>query len=91
MSVNSDGRSGATSISSKEARSGTPSDDHTSCACGPGSATITGEYKGRTAQASFVVIQPTSNKPVATVTVSPASLSVFAATDITSLRRAPDR
>jgi hypothetical protein len=47
-------------------------------ATGPGSATITGEYKGRTAQASFVVIQPTSNKPVATVTVSPASLTVFA-------------
>ena len=47
-------------------------------ATGPGSATITGEYKGRTAQASFVVIQPTSNKPVATVTVSPASLNVFA-------------
>jgi hypothetical protein len=47
-------------------------------ATGPGSATVTAEYKGRTAQASFVVVQATSNKPVATVTVSPASLTVVA-------------
>ena len=41
MSVTSVGRSGATSVSSNDARSGTPSDDHTSCACGPGSGTGT--------------------------------------------------
>lgn len=45
-------------------------------AASAGSAIITATYKGRTAQASFVVTQPASNKPVATVAVSPASLSV---------------
>lgn len=47
-------------------------------AAGPGSATVTAEYKGRTAQAAFVVTQPTSTKPVATVTVSPAPLNIVA-------------
>jgi Domain of unknown function (DUF4382) len=47
-------------------------------AASPGSATVTAEYKGRTASAALVVTQPASSKPVATVTVSPASLNVVA-------------
>ena len=43
-----------------------------------GSAVITAEYRGRSASAAMVVTQPPSNKPVATVTVSPAPLTVFA-------------
>jgi uncharacterized protein YjdB len=47
-------------------------------AASAGSAIVTATYKGRTAQASFVVTQPASNKPVATVAVAPASLNVVA-------------
>ena len=47
-------------------------------AAAAGSAVITAEYKGRTASAALVVTQPASNKPVATVTVSPGALAVTA-------------
>ena len=47
-------------------------------ASSPGSASVTAEYKGRSASAAFVVTQPPSSKPVATVAVSPGTMTVTA-------------
>jgi hypothetical protein len=47
-------------------------------AAAAGSAGIPAEYKGRSASAALVVTQPASQRPVATVVVSPGALNVTA-------------